>query len=259
MRASTSAVPAWSVNAPRVVTGRPRPRTGRRRASNTVVERHSPGTASTWPLPNRSRSTPTRFAATRETGHASASDCLWVWSDRTRLRMPAGTISTSSPTCKQAPARVPVTTVPAPLIVNTRSRCSRPRASSAGPAWSSIVSRAAASASMPLPVSEDTGTIGASASVVPDTRSRISSAARSSMSSSTRSRFVSAITPPRTPSTSRICRCSSDCGFQPSSAATTNRTRRTGPTPASMLPMNRSWPGTSTKPISRPDGSVHHA
>ena len=57
----------------------------------------------------------------------------------------------------------------------------------------------------------------------------------------------------------RSARCSSDCGFHPSSAATTNSTSRTGPTPASMLRMNRSWPGTSTNPISRPEGSVHHA
>ena len=94
---------------------------------------------------------------------------------------------------------------------------------------------------------------------VPSSRSRICSSARSSASRSTRSCFVSATTPPSTPSTSRIARCSSDCWRHPSFAATTNRTRRTGPTPASMLAMNRSCPGTSTKPTSRPDGSSHQA
>ena len=47
-------------------------------------------------------------------------------------------------------------------------------------------------------------------------------------------------------------RCSSDCGFQPSVAATTNRQASTAPTPASMFDRNRTWPGTSTKLIRRP-------
>ncbi len=122
-----------------------------------------------------------------------------------------------------------------------------------------IRSSAARSSSMPSPFRALTGTIDASARTVPATRSRTSSVANASVSASTRSVFVNAITPPATPSTSRICRCSSDCGFQPSSAATTNRTSRTGPTPASMLRMNRSCPGTSTNPTSCPPGSVVHA
>ena len=51
-------------------------------------------------------------------------------------------------------------------------------------------------------------------------------------------------------------RCSSDCGFHPSVAATTKRQASTAPTPASMLRMKRTWPGTSTNASSRPDGSV---
>ena len=51
-------------------------------------------------------------------------------------------------------------------------------------------------------------------------------------------------------------RCSSDCGFHPSVAATTNRQASTPPTPASMFLRNRTWPGTSTKRIPAPDGSV---
>ena len=58
------------------------------------------------------------------------------------------------------------------------------------------------------------------------------------------------------PSSSRIRRCSSDCGFHPSVAATTNRQASTAPTPASMLRRNRTWPGTSTKLMPAPDGSV---
>src|SRR5439155_8141199 len=48
-------------------------------------------------------------------------------------------------------------------------------------------------------------------------------------------------------------------GFHPWSEATTNRPRRPGPTPASMFSTNRSWRGTSTNPIWRLLGSVHHA
>ena len=71
--------------------------------------------------------------------------------------------------------------------------------------------------------------------------------------------MVSATMAPSTPRTSTICRCSSDCGLHPSSAATTNMTSLTGPTPASMFRMKRSCPGTSTNPISRPESSVVHA
>ena len=216
--------------------------------------------ASTSPRPSRSRSTPTRFAATRDTGHARSSLCLCVCRERIRARAPAGSSSTSSPTPRQSPVSVPVTTVPAPLIVNTRSMCRRARAS---------VGRSGA---VEHRVERRRQRVDAFAGLRGHRRRSARRRGRcrrrvrgsppspaSSVSSSTRSRFVSAITPPRTPSTSRICRCSSDCGFHPSSAATTNSTSRTGPTPASMLPMKRSCPGTSTKPISRPDGSVHHA
>ena len=65
--------------------------------------------------------------------------------------------------------------------------------------------------------------------------------------------------PWRTPRASIAARCSADCGFQPSSAATTNITAGAGPAPASMLETNRSCPGTSTNAIWPPDGSVIHA
>ena len=54
-------------------------------------------------------------------------------------------------------------------------------------------------------------------------------------------------------------RCSSDCGFQPSVAATTNRQASTAPTPASMFFRKRTCPGTSTNATPWPDGSVVHA
>ena len=51
--------------------------------------------------------------------------------------------------------------------------------------------------------------------------------------------WSSATTPVVTPSRSRMRRCSSDCGFQPSVAATTKRHASIAPTPASMLLMKR--------------------
>ena len=57
-----------------------------------------------------------------------------------------------------------------------------------------------------------------------------------------------------TSSSSRICMCSSVCGIQPSFAATTSTATSTAPTPASMFFTKRTWPGTSTKPTTWPDG-----
>ena len=65
--------------------------------------------------------------------------------------------------------------------------------------------------------------------------------------------------PWRTPSAESASTCSADCGIQPSSAATTSSTAGTGPTPASMVVTNRSWPGTSTKATSAPGASVVQA
>ena len=65
--------------------------------------------------------------------------------------------------------------------------------------------------------------------------------------------------PCSTPSSSRMRRCSSVCGIHPSVAATTSSATSTAPTPASMFLMKRTWPGTSTKPISTPDGRVANA
>ena len=67
---------------------------------------------------------------------------------------------------------------------------------------------------------------------------------------SARSARVTATTPCLTPKASRAARCSAACGIHGSSAATTNSTAGTGPTPASMVDTNRSWPGTSTNATS---------
>ena len=153
--------------------------------------------------------------------------------------------------------RVPVTTVPAPRAENARSihRRGRPWSTAVGVA-ASRSSRAARRLSNPTPVGASVSTTGAPSRNVPATRSSTSRWARSTRSSSAGPTLVRATTPCLTPSSSRIRRCSSDWGFQPSVAATTNRQASTAPTPASMFLMNRTWPGTSTSERAAPDGSV---
>ena len=69
--------------------------------------------------------------------------------------------------------------------------------------------------------------------------------ASSSVSASTASAFVTATTPRSIPSSRRIARCSCVCGRAPSVASITSRKRSIPLAPATMLRMNRSWPGTS--------------
>ena len=207
----------------------------------------------------RSRcSTPARLSATRLPGPIAptGSPSVWIW--RTRTSCPPGATTRRSPVATAPSVNVPVTTVPLPLAANTRSIHSRarPRSTAAGVVRASSPS-AAARASTPLPVGVATGTIGAPARNVPATRSATSSAASSTSSgSSSTSTFVRATTPWRTPTSSRIRRCSSLCGFHPSVAATTNRQASTPPTPASMLRRNRTWPGTSTKLTGSPSSTA---
>ena len=168
---------------------------------------------------------------------------------------PPGATTTWSPVATAPSVSVPVTTVPLPLAANTRSTHSRGPSAVGGRRRRAAARSpsAAASASSPRPGGAATGTIGAPARNVPATRSATSSAASSTRSgSSSTSTFVRATTPWRTPTSSRIRRCSSLCGFHPSVAATTNRQASTPPTPASMLRRKRTWPGTSTKLTASP-------
>ena len=176
---------------------------------------------------------------------------------RTLTARPAGSASSESETLTSPPVRVPVTTVPEPLAAKTRSIHSRGRPrSAAGGAATSRSSRAAVRSSAPIPATMSTGTTGASARKVPAVRSATSSRASSIRSSSAWPTLVSATSPRSTPSSSRMRRCSSDWGFQPSVAATANRQASTPLTPASMFFRKRTWPGTSMKAAPRPDGSV---
>jgi len=144
-------------------------------------------------------------------------------------------------------------------MLNERSTQSRGRSRSVIEVAARAVSIAALSSSMPRPSGAAVAMIGEPWSEVEARRSSISRATISRVSSSTRSARVRATTPWSTPRRSRIARCSSDCGIQPSSAATTKRATVIASIPASMFLMKRSWPGTSTNPASIPDGSVVQA
>ena len=115
--------------------------------------------------------------------------------------------------------------------------------------------RARRNSGRPCPVTLLTAIAGAPSRNDPATYSSTSSRTSSRISESTRSHFVSAMTPRRMPSRRQISKCSRVCGMTDSSLATTRSTTSMPPTPASMFLMNRSWPGTSTKPKARP-GSI---
>ena len=99
-----------------------------------------------------------------------------------RARWPPGRTSASRPRSRSPPVSVPVTTVPLPRIVNTRSMNCRGRPPVAGAgAAATIASSAARRSSMPSPVCAEQATIGAPASRVPSSRARTSSVRASSV------------------------------------------------------------------------------
>ena len=155
---------------------------------------------------------------------------------------------------------VPVTTVPNPLTVKTRSMGSR--GSWSVSRWGTASARARSAArrsSSPWPVLADTGRIGAPARNVSRTEPATSSRTSSSQSGSTRSALVSAMSPALMCNREQIARCSRVWGITPSSAAMTSIARSIPPTPASMFLTNRSCPGTSTISMVSPPGSSRKA
>ncbi len=90
-----------------------------------VVGASAPVLVSTSPRFNCEVATPVRLAATRLPGVAVSTRVLCVCRPRTRDFKPEGTISTSCPTRSEPSINVPVTTVPEPAMVKTRSMRSR--------------------------------------------------------------------------------------------------------------------------------------
>ena len=149
-----------------------------------------------------------------------------------------------------------MTTVPLPLAANTRSMKSRGR-------WwlldGALCCTSRSSAAMnplrPSPVDALSGRIGASCKKVPTTWSAISMLASSRSSASHKSILVRAMIPCLTPTSCKMRKCSSVCGFHPSWPSTTKMHALIPPTPANILPMNRVCPGTSMNATLSPLGN----
>ena len=162
--------------------------------------------------------------------------------------------TTSSSPSRIVPApSVPVTTVPLPRTEKDRStqRRVRPRRSGAGRRGDEVV-EGGPEGLEPWPVRADTASAALPARPCAATCSSASASGGAGVGE------VAARHDERGRARCRgrrtAARCSADWGRQPSSAATTSRTAGAGPSPASMLPMKRSCPGTSTKATSRPRG-----
>ena len=142
---------------------------------------------------------------------------------------------TRSPAPSEPDHSVPVTTVPAPWIVNERSTWSTagPSCDRSPGSCAATWAIAARTCSMPVPARAEQSTIGTPSS----TSARASSRARAE---SARSVFVTATTPARTPSARSTAACSTVCGITPSSAATTSRNRSTPVAPATIVRTKRS-------------------
>ena len=142
---------------------------------------------------------------------------------------------------------VPVTTVPAPATLNTRStgrrnRSCRDRAA----ARSDARAKAPRSSSRPSPVVAEPRTTSVHWMLERERCCATSSSTSASQSRSTRSHLVTNTTPVVTARNSRMARCSRVCGITPSSAATTSSATSTPVAPATMLRTKSSCPGTST-------------
>ncbi|MBA7679800.1 hypothetical protein ES703_88104 [subsurface metagenome] len=176
---------------------------------------------------------------------------LCVCNPRRRDLRPGGIISTSCPTVSEPSINVPVTMVPEPAIVKTRSIGSLARPISClGSIELKSSSIAGIKSDKPSPVTAETATTGAWERMVGASNFSVSILTKLSHSSSTMSFLVMTTSPFFIPSKSRMARCSLVWGITPSLAATISKARSIPPTPASMFLMKRSCPGTSTIPTS---------
>ena len=167
---------------------------------------------------------------------------------RTRTGWPTGCHSSSSPTATLPEATVPVTTVPCPATVNERSIAMRKSPGSlAGWTAEQAARSASLSSSSPAPVDGRRPHDRRASRNVPRTSERMSSSTRSSQDGSTRSHLVSATTPDERPSKVRISHVFARLRHDRVVGRDDSMARSRPEAPASMLRMNRSWPGTSMR------------
>ncbi|PMQ15731.1 hypothetical protein JaAD80_13980 [Janthinobacterium sp. AD80] len=236
------------------------PASGSRVRVTSRRSEHCASAGATIQLPRsmRSRAMPARFSARRWPAMPVSAARFCAWMLRTRACASPGTSCRVSPVAAMPASAVPVTTVPCPDKVNTRStpRRNKRRSSRCGRLRDTCVrwaSRAATPGS--LSTLAAVGKMGLPASGVPCSSTSISASTCATRALSTRSIFVSATAPRVTPSSCKIARCSCVCGMMPSSAATTSSAKSMPVTPDAMVRMNFSWPGTSITPSTVPSGS----
>ena len=251
-RPVVSAAPRWTCTGVQCARARASDlRTRRRRSILCAGAGTSPVTTQS-PRSIRSLSSPVpaRLSAQRWPARPESVLAFWAWMPRMRTSMSAPRTRAASSACARPENAVPVTTSPAPTTSKLRSMASRKLpVTGRGGMSPAVSSRCAFSPSIPSPVMAETGKTGNPSSDVSANSNSMSSATSAARSALTRSILVSATAPRLTPSRSRMARCSSVWGIGPSSAATMNSTKSIPATPHSMLRINRSWPGTSIKPI----------
>ncbi len=235
----------------RTPTGRA-PRSSAMSARSTVDGRHGSAAPTTSaPRDTSSRSTAASASATRFPGSARSIAVPCDSTERTRAVPPRRSGNTEpslrARRCRSTASQSRRSPFRAP---KTRGRPGdggdrRHRARGIDAAAAASAPRNAGS---PARVVAEHATIAAPSSADPASAVRISSSTRRIHSGSTRSDLVSATTPPRTPSSVTMSRCSRVCGMMPSSAATTSIARSTPVAPASIVRTNASCPGTSTIP-----------
>ena len=261
----TTSTPACSV--PRCRRRRSRsagapPEAGPRRATRRRDVGTMPGSVvSTWPR-RGARASMAAISSAVLPPTASATVSPRTWTSRTRTWPSPGTSRIAIPARTGPPRRLPVTTVPRPLIVKLRSMASRaprpsPRRASTRFASDSIsLANGLDALARSSPTPRGPAPRRASSSPRGLRPRRRPSATRPS---STRSAFVTTTSPSRIPSASSSPRCSTVWAFGPSSAATTSSAASISPAPTSMLPTRRSCPGTSTKSTVEPSSRVRWA
>ena len=215
------------------------------RTSNVEVGAHRPGRGSTSPRADLGRARRRRGSRPRaRPGRPASSRCSCVCSERIRARRSPGSIATSSPTSRQPPVSVPVTTVPAPVIVNTRSTNRRVRRRRGR--RRAVEHRVERGAQLVEPLAGDRrdrhdrragerGAVELLADLLLGDRERL---------------VVDEVALREGDHAARRRRARRGSAGAPRTAASSPRRRRRrtgraapGPTPASMLRMNRSWPG----------------
>ena len=202
-----------------------------------------------------SRSMPARLSAQRWPALAVGLSRFWAWMLRRRTAPPVAEWRSVSPTRAWPAKTVPVTTVPWPGRVNTRSTARRNRPWCwRGAACCAVATRWARSAAVPGSSAwvAAVAKTGAPASGVGASRACTSSRTWAMRSGVARSALVRATVPCRTPSSSTMARCSRVWGITPSSAATTSSAWSMPTAPAAMVCTNFSWPGTSMMPRMSP-------